>query len=182
MKRMLVLSLALVVGFATARVVGKAVSGPQTVTSQAQWVDVYRTPSGLIAGADLVVVAKHISAQPGRVVGSVPYTMNGFEIEQLIKGVHNGPALLLEQTGGRAGEIIVNIDDGGPFKEGRSYLLFLKSQGNGVFYQINHQARYELDGDRMVGVDPTDSVVAAFHNRGFDAVTNFVRDRADRLK
>lgn len=182
MKRVLVLSFALVVGFATTMIVGKAISGPQVVTSKAQWVDVYRTPSGLVAGADLIVVAKHITAERGRVVGSVPYTMNGFEIEQVLKGVHDGPALLVEQTGGRVGQIIVNIDDGGPFERERSYLLFLKSQGNGVFYQINHQARYELDGDRMVGVDPTDSVVAAFHNRGFDAVTNFVRDRADRLK
>ncbi len=182
MKKMLVLSLALVVGFATALVVGKAVSDPQPVTARAQWVDFYRTPTGLIAGADLIVVARHVTAQPGRVVGSVPYTMNGFQIEQTIKGMHDGPALLVEQTGGRAGQIIVNIDDGGPFEEGRSYLLFLKSQGNGVFYQINHQARYEIDGDRLVGVDPTDEVVSAFHGREFDTAVGFVRDRADRLK
>lgn len=182
MKRMLILSLALAVGFGTAVVVSKATSGPQQITARAQWVEVFRTPMGLIAGADLIVVARHVSAQPGRVVGSVPYTMNGFQIEETIKGMHDGPALLVEQTGGRAGEHIVSIDDGGPFEEGRSYLLFLKSQGNGVFYQINHQARYEIDGDRMVGVDPTDAVVAAFHNRGSDSVVGFVRDRADRIK
>ncbi len=182
MKRILVLSLALVAGFAGAVVIGKAVSGPQVVTARAQWVDFYRTPTGLIAGADLIVVAKHLSAQPGRVVGSVPYTLNGFQIQEVVKGVHDGPALLVEQTGGRAGEIIVNIDDGGPFEKERSYLLFLKSQGNGLYYQINHQARYELQGDVMVGVDPTDAVVAAFHNRELGPAVRFVRDRAERVK
>lgn len=180
MKRFAVLSLALVLGIATALAVGHfAVATPNTVHAKAHWAEIYRTPLGLVAGADLIVLAKHVTAEPGRVVGDTPFTYNGFEIQRTLKGVHNGQDLILEQTGGLLDDsVIVSIDDGGPFVPGHQYLLFLKAQGNGVYYQINDQARYEIDRDGLLkGVDPTDSVVASFHGRALDEALGSVERR-----
>jgi hypothetical protein len=170
MKRFAVLSLALVLGVAAAPVAGRAAAAfkPQTVQAGAQWAEIYRTPDDLVAGADLIVIAKHVESQPGRVVGTIPFTFNGFQIESVVKGVHDRDDLVVESTGGMMKDnVILGIDDGGPFVPGHRYLLFLKAQGaNGVYYQINHQARYEIDRAGMLkGVDPTEPVVAAFNGR-----------------
>jgi hypothetical protein len=180
MKRFAVLSLALVLGIATALAVGHfAVAAPNTLQARAQWAEIYRTPMGLVAGADLIILAKHVTAEPGRITGDTPFTYNGFEIQQVLKGVHNGRDLILEQTGGlRNDGVILGIDDGGPFVPGHQYLLFLKAQGNGVYYQINHQARYEIEQDGLLkGVDPTDGVVASFHGRALDEALTSVERR-----
>lgn len=181
MKKVAVLSLALAFGVATAVAIGQlAVPASRAVTAKVQWAEVYRTPGGLVSGADLIVLARHVESQPGRVVGDVPFTYNGFEIQRVLKGAHDGRALVVEQTGGlRKDGLILGIDDGGPFVPGRSYLLFLKAQGaNGVYYQINHQARYELGRDGMLkGVDPTDAVVARFNGRSLDEASAVVERR-----
>ena len=181
MKKFAVLSLALVFGVATALAASHFVaSAPETVQAKAQWAEVYRTPGGLVSGADLIVLAKHVAARPGRVAGDVPFTYNGFEIQKVLKGVHDERELVVEQTGGLMKDgLILGIDDGGPFVPGRSYLLFLKAQGaNGVYYQINHQARYELGRDGMLkGVDPTDAVVARFNGRSLDEASAAVERR-----
>jgi hypothetical protein len=181
MKKIAVLSLALAFGVATAVAVGQlAVPAAKTVQAKAQWAEVYRTPGGLVSGADLIVVAKHVASQPGRVVGDVPFTYNGFEIRRVLKGVHDDRELVVEQTGGLMKDgLILGIDDGGPFVPGRSYLLFLKAQGaDGVYYQINHQARYELGRDGMLkGVDPADAVVALFNGRSLDEASAIVERR-----
>lgn len=169
MKRFAILTLALVLGVASALTAGYFVHPkPQTVQAEVQWAEVYRTPDGLVAGADLIVVARHVTAQPGRVVGTIPFTYNGFEIERLIKGRHAGNDLVVEQTGGQLPDgAMLSIEDGGAFRPGQSYLLFLKAQArNGVYYQINHQARYEIGSDGLLrGVDPNDRVIAAFNGQ-----------------
>lgn len=189
MKRFAVLSLALVLGAVTALTAGRLMAAkPDTVQARAQWAEVYRTPGGLVAGADLIVLARHVAAEPGRVVGNTPFTNNGFQIERVIKGVHADKVLVVEQTGGRMNDgVILSIDDGGPYVPGHSYLMFLKAQGdahgaahgdNGIYYQINHQARYEIGRDGMLkGVDPTDSVVAAFNGRPLTDVLGAVERR-----
>lgn len=182
MKRFVVLTLALVLGVATALTAGRF-GDPKTQAVQAkvQWAEVYRTPGGLVAGADLIVVARHVTARPGRVVGTTPFTYNGFEIVRRIKGTHAGRDLIVEQTGGRMPDgVLLSIDDGGAFQPGRSYLLFLKAQpGNGVYYQINHQARYEIGSDgRLRGIDPGDRVVAAFDGQEAHRVAEEVERRA----
>jgi hypothetical protein len=186
MKRIAVMSLALVLGVATALTVGHfAVAAPQTLHAKAQWAEVYRTPGGLVSGADLIVVARHVAAQPGRVVGDTPFTYNGFEIQSVLKGAHDGRELVVEQTGGLMdNDVILGIDDGGRFVPGRSYLLFLKAQGDhGVYYQINHQARYEINGDGTLrGVDPTDAVVAAFNGRTLDEALDKVARRVRMMQ
>ena len=181
MKKFAVLSLALVLGVATALAASHFTApAPQTVQAKAQWAEVYRTPGGLVSGADLIVVAKHVASQPGRIVGDTPFTYNGFEIQGVLKGVHDGHDLVVEQTGGMTPDnVILGIDDGGPFVPGHRYLLFLKAQGaNGVYYQINHQARYEIERDGMLkGVDATDAVVARFNGRPLDEASAVVERR-----
>lgn len=181
MKRFAVLSLALVLGAVTALTAGHLTAAkPDTVKARAQWAEVYRTPAGLVAGADLIVIARHVAAEPGRMVGNTPFTNNGFQIERIVKGVHADNVLLVEQTGGRMNDgVILGIDDGGPYVPGHSYLLFLKAQGNnGIYYQINHQARYEIDRDSLLkGVDPADNVVAAFNGRPLRDVLGAVERR-----
>jgi hypothetical protein len=175
------MTLALVLGIATALTAGYfGDPKPQTVQARVQWAEVYHTPGGLVAGADLIVVARHVTARPGRVVGATPFTYNGFEIERLIKGAHAGKDLIIEQTGGRMPDgVLLSIEDGGAFQPGRSYLLFLKAQaGNGVYYQINHQARYEIGSDGLLrGVDPEDRVVAAFEGQEAHHVVEQVERR-----
>ena len=186
MKKIASLSLALAFSIATAVAVGQlAAPAPRTVTAQAQWAEVYRTPGGLVSGADLIVLARHVESQPGRVVGDVPFTYNGFEIQRVLKGVHDGRALVIEQTGGlMKNGLTLGIDDGGPFVPGRSYLLFLKAQGaSGVYYQINHQARYELGRDGMLkGIDPTDVVVARFNGRPLEEASTVVERHIHRIQ
>lgn len=158
MKRFYVLSLALVLGAAPALAAGPLTAAkPQTVMAHAQWAEGYDTPGALMAGADLVVIARHVAAEPGRRVANVPFTNNGFEIQRIVKGVHDGKVLVVEQTGGRMNDgTLLSVDDGGPYVPGHRYLLFLKAQGNGVYYQINRQGRYEIErGGRLVAVKAT---------------------------
>lgn len=185
MKKLAVLSLALAFGVATAVAMGQlAASTPGTVQAKVQWAEVYRTPGDLVSGADLIVVARHVASQPGRVAGDVPFTYNGFEVQRVLKGVYGERELVVEQTGGLMKDgLILGIDDGGPFVPGHRYLLFLKAQGaRGVYYQINHQARYEIERDGMLkGVDPADAVVARFHGRPLGEASGVV-ERSRRTR
>lgn len=186
MKKIAILALSLALGFAGTVAVGHLLQKeqPSFEAHRAQWEEVYRTRGGLVAGADLVVVARHVLAEPGRVVGTVPFTYNGFEVERVVKGTFQGRDLILEQTGGRLGEKVVSIDDGGPFVSGQSYLLFLKAQpgSTGVYYQINHQARYAIENGRLAGVDPTDAVVAGLHGRPATDVLESLGRHARRVQ
>ncbi|MEW6207538.1 MAG: hypothetical protein AB1631_04170 [Acidobacteriota bacterium] len=184
MKRIAILSLSLAMGMVTALAVGHFLKAkPQeTHLMQAQWKNVYKTPGGLVAGADLIVVADHFSAEPGRMIGegedATPFTNNTFVVESVIKGVHEGETLMLEQTGGiMANGQILAINDGGQYEPGARYLLFLNSRGDGSYYLINHQARYRINGDTLEGVDPTDRVVAQLHGRSLDAGRVMVEKR-----
>ncbi len=158
-------------GFGVAVFAGHAfLHRDQPVLARAQWTDVYETSGGLIAGADLIVEVELLNAAPGRTVGegwsATPFTNNRFRIVETLKGAHHGQVLTVEQTGGALDSgVIMNIDDGGPFEKGVRYLLFLKNkgEGDGMYYQINHQARYKIYADMLEGVDPEDPVVKEFH-------------------
>ncbi len=188
MKKILALTTALVMGVVTAVAVGRLVtSKPKTITAKAQWKNVYRTQSGLVAGADLIVLAEHVSAELGRFAGhdedALPFTNNTFKVEKILKGDYEGSELVVEQTGGvMANGMIFSIDDGGPYEVGGRYLLFLNSNEKGAFYVINHQARYHVRGDELEGVDPTDPVVASFHRAKFDDAGETIRERMKLFK
>jgi len=188
MKKLILPALALAAGVGLALAGGRLLAGPpRPVHTKAMWKSVYRTPSGLVAGADVIVEARHVSALPGRVVGegrdATPFTNNTFEILSVLKGELTGSEILVEQTGGLLSSgAVLDIDDGGPFVPGASYLLFLKEGEDGSYYQINHQARYRIDGETLEGVDPTDRVVAALHGAELDDVRGAVQDRLKVLE
>lgn len=184
MKKLTMLSLALVAGIATALVSAQFVTTPpEQVHLKAMWKDIYRKPLGLVAGADLIVVATHIEAEPGRMVGDTPFTNNTFQIQSVRKGTHVGETLVVEQTGGLTRDnVLFGIDDGGLYTPGSSYVLFLKSGEPGVYYVINHQARYEIVDNTLVGVDPHDAVVAKFHGRPFDEGLQMIERRVEALR
>ncbi len=185
MKRIAILSMSLALGVVIALAVGHFLKAkpPTTRMMQAQWKDVYKTPGGLVAGADLIVIADHMAAEPGRVVGegedATLFTNNTFVVESTLKGVHEELTLKLEQTGGIAADgQVFSINDGGPYEKGGRYLLFLKSRGDGSYYLISHQARYRIDeGEVLEGVDPTDFVVSQFHKLTLDRGRNEIKTR-----
>lgn len=185
MKRIAILSLSLAIGVVSALAAGNFIMSkrPSTVTVKAHWKNIYKTPGGLVAGADLVVEAEHLMAAPGRVVGegedATPFTDNSFAVSRILKGEHNGGDLVVEQTGGVMGNgQILYIDDGGAYKPGAGYLLFLKLTGDGKYYVISYQARYEIIDGRLEGVDPTDPVVARLQGGTLDQGRSLVRKRA----
>ncbi|HLG14065.1 MAG TPA: hypothetical protein VJH03_05975 [Blastocatellia bacterium] len=183
MKKITIMSLALVAGVATAVVAaGFLVADHQPRQVRAQWKNIYRTPGGLVAGADLIVVANHVAAVPGRIAGegedATPFTDNTFAIESVLRGDHNGSELVMEQTGGILPDgAVFDINDGGLYAPGATYLLFLKSKGDGTYYLINHQARYRVEDGILEGVDPTDPVVARFHGLPLDAGQRVIEKR-----
>lgn len=185
MKNFAIKSIAFALGLATAFAVGSYVTPePASETVAAMWAHHFKTPTGLVAGADLVVIAEHVAAQPGRVVGSTPYTDNGFLVHQVLKGRFQGRELVVEQTGGlRDDGSVLLINDGGAYVRGQRYLLFLKDQGNGVHYLINAQGRYEIgDNGRLTGLEPDDAVVAAYHGQPVHRAMLDVTKRAEMVK
>ncbi|MEW6736377.1 MAG: hypothetical protein AB1489_34110 [Acidobacteriota bacterium] len=183
MKKLLVLSLALTIGIATALVINSfMVKEQKQVQVSAQWKDVYRTLGGLVAGADLIVVADHLIAEPGRTIGegedTIPFTNNTFTVKSILKGTHNGSTLLVEQTGGMLSNgMVLGVNDGGQYIPGSSYLLFLKDNGDGNYYVINHQARYQIKDNILEGVDPTDLVVARMHGVALERSNQMIKSR-----
>lgn len=188
MKKIIIMSSALMAGVVAALIVGNQIlSSSQPSRTVAQWKDVYRTPTGLVAGADVIVVAEHMAAVPGRVVGrgedATPFTNNTFSVKSVMKGEHNGEELVVEQTGGlTTNGAVYQINDGGSYQPGTTYLLFLKNRGDGTYYVINHQARYRIEGGMLEGVDPTDPVVARFHGKGLEEASKSIRARAELVK
>jgi hypothetical protein len=164
-RRVLPVALMLCLGATAAVAADRDLVQPPTPQAKAQWAQVYRTADALIAGADLIVTARHVMTQPGRVVGTVPFTYNGFVITSVLKGAAEGTDLVVEEAGSRTGDVRVGIADDDPFVPGKSYLLFLKSQGrNGVYSPLN-QARYEVHGNELMGADLEDQVVRVFSGK-----------------
>lgn len=190
MKKWMILSLALVAGMLTAGVIGHfGTATPATVHASVQWEKVFRTPLGLVDGAEVVAVVQHVGAEPGRVVGegddATPFTNNYFTVEGLLKGEHNGEQLVVEQTGGMLSNgALLDINDGGRYERGQYYLLFLNRTGEGDYYLINHQSRYRVSSGFLEGVDPTDRVIARLNGlslvearQGIEARARIMNDR-----
>jgi hypothetical protein len=189
MKKFAIMSLALAVGFGIVLTADSFLTQEQTVMSP-MWAFYAETPTGLIAHSDLIVVADHQKAAAGRQEGNLGFTNNTFEISSILKGTHNGSSLLLEQTGnytqakhGAAhGGVVLDSHDGGEYLPGTTYVLFLKDQGNGMFYLINPQGRYELDNGTLTGVDGNDNVVKAFNGKTINAARTLVKERVEWMK
>jgi len=188
MKKLMIWSLALAAGVATALIAGRfAVEKPARLRAVAHWRDIYRTPSGLVAGADLIVEARHLAAAPGRIVGegedATPFTDNTFAVLDVLKGELSNDTVVVEQTGGLLSDgAVLDINDGGPYEIGSTYFLFLREGEDGKYYVINHQARYRIREGYLEGVDPTDRVVAALHGWPVESWRGPIRHRARILQ
>lgn len=117
------------------------------------WKDVYTDAGAQIRGVDGIVLARFIGKSPGRIAMSddptdvVPFELNQFEVEQGIKGVSAGETITIERVGGEVNGQRVFLDaDGGEYKEGERYLLFINRQPESSFYYlVNDEGRYNVN-------------------------------------
>lgn len=187
MKRILILTAVSVMALSAMALADEGHATTPGLLAHATWVFQAQSLSDLVERADLIVIAEHGLAKPGRIAGrgqgEVPFTLNGFIVHSVLKGEFEDDVLLVEQTGGRlpSGEVL-RIDDGGPFEPGKHYLLFLADQGTGLYYQLNQQARYGIDRNRLVGIEPSDAVVAQLHGRRLDTVLRDIRGAMPRQR
>jgi hypothetical protein len=153
----------------------------------AAWEKVFDNPRGLVRGVDTVVLAQAVSVAPGRVAYSdqeedaLPFQVWQFEVVHGVKGAGSGETVLVERAGGvDPGGHRLRLDaDGGEFEVGQVYLLFLNQQPDGpYYYQVNHQGRFRVAGDRLEAVAPHDPVATRFHGRPVSEVVSFVRAAA----
>jgi hypothetical protein len=181
---------------AVAMVAGLQLGGlhddPERLLTHAAWVEVFDSPGKLALGVDAVVVATAIDVAPGRIAfsengeDSLPFEVWHFEVAKGISGAYEGEVVSVERTGGldHQGHKVYIDADGGAFELGQQYLLFLRRQEDGpYYYQVNHQGRYRVAGERLQAAAPHDRVAATFHGRplaeGLAAVKASLASRSD---
>lgn len=160
-----------------------------TAAGQAVWKEVYASPAEMAARVDAIALARVTGTRQGRVVWSengedaLPFQIVELEVLQGIKGTAKAERISLERVGGTApdGRALDLSYDGGAFEPGATYLLFLKKQEDGPhFYQVNHQGRYLVAGDRLWAADPEDSVTKAFEGAPVSRVVGELRRSPSR--
>lgn len=184
-----VVALGLVAGVA----IGDRLVHPTKHYADAAWVDVFDTPKALARGVDTIVLAQALETRPGRTAVSdngedvLPFQVTELEVVHAVRGASEGDRVLVERAGGVTpdGRTVVIDADGGPFEEGRLYLLFLNRQKGGEHYfQVSDQGRYTARQDHLMAVSPDDPVAAAFHGetieQGVAKVHGLLGDRPDR--
>ncbi|HYN22883.1 MAG TPA: hypothetical protein VE078_18125 [Thermoanaerobaculia bacterium] len=153
-------------------------------SAHAAWKDVFEAPSQLARGVDSIVLAKAVGVEPGRVAYSsdgkdfLSYQVHEFEVIRGVKGAQTGERVFVERAGGPG--IVLDVD-GGEFEMGATYLLFLNKQDDGPYhFQVNHQGRYLVSGNRLYGIDPNDSVSEFFEGKpvseGLSLVRGYLRE------
>lgn len=163
-----------VFGFTAGSLVGDV---PEVRRSEAVWEEVFQTPSEMVHQVDSIVLARMIESRAGRVTGSAGGALQ-FEIVELevlrgFKGAAAGERVLMERA---------RLDfDGGAFEPGATYLLFLRQQKDGpYFYQVNHQGRFLVVGDRLWASAPEDAVAAFFEGRPVRQSAGFLRQALEK--
>ena len=155
-----------------------------TEAGKAVWKEVYKSPAEMAARVDASVLARVTATRPGRVVWSengedaLPFQIVELDVLRGIKGTAKAERIFLERVGGMApdGRAVDLSYDGGAFEHGATYLLFLKKQEDGpYYYQVNHQGRYLVAGDRLWAADPEDSVAKAFEGAPVSRVIGELR-------
>ncbi len=156
---------------------------PAPRTSCAAWAEVFTSTDEMVDHSDVIVLAQAIQSSPSRIAysdnGSNELPFEAVELKVLdgIKGIESGSTVLVERAGGlRSDGSVANIDiDGGAFKNGRTYLLFLTWQPDtGMLCQINDQGRYEVKGRDLIAVED-DEVTSEIHGKRIDQVIDLVR-------
>ena len=115
-----------------------------------------------------------MKAEPGRVVeaasgqASLAFELNHFVIDQAFKGAPKGGTLVVErastlQNGKR---VAFAEDDGGQFRAGERYLLFLRKESDtDAYYQVNDEARYGVGSDGRLETAARGKVAATLRGR-----------------
>jgi len=142
--------------------------------AEAAWAEVFSSTAGLAHGVDTIVLAQALDTRPGRVAYSdngedtLPFQVTELEVIRPMKGAREYDHIFVERAGGidPEGQQVILDADGGPFEQGRIYLLFLKRQpGSNYFYQVNDQGRYTARGAHFLAVNPDDPVATTLHGQ-----------------
>lgn len=123
-------------------------------SSKAFWA--YRTnDAGQMArDVDAVVVVRFSGATPGRTVSSasgestLQFELVELVVEAAVKGARRGDSLTVERVSSDGAVQVTFDQDGGPYRVGERYLLFLRKQpGSGFYYLVNDEGRYSIAAD-----------------------------------
>ena len=133
---------------------------PEHNRFHAAWKDTYVEPAAMMRGVDAIVIARHVGTSPGRIAYSdnpedaVPFELNHFVVERGLKGLPAGTAFTLERVGGDLDGMTVYLDaDGGAYRKGEAYALFLNRQPeSGFFYLVNDEGRFSVERDQLTPV------------------------------
>jgi hypothetical protein len=107
----------------------------------ASWATSYESVAAVTAASDAVVIGtvsreiatENDTSRAGAVTATVVFTDFEISVTEVLKG--NVPDfIVLHQTGGRAGDVLYEIDDDPLLEIGASYLLFLKLGASGRFH------------------------------------------------
>lgn len=146
---------------------------PHTGQAKAHWAQNFKGLDEAVRGVDLIVLAKVEKVSKGRTAlsdagtkGSIEYNAIDFQVERILKGKYKRLTLTLEQTAGvwTARNRKMSIDDGGSYKEGERYILFLNKQPKkNIYYLVNSQGRFNFKGDKLCATLPGDPVACCLH-------------------
>lgn len=93
--------------------VGKAIADPTferhlpmkpSRIASARERDRFESLQGMVAASDLVIVASVQGVEAGRAIGELQFRADTLEIDQILKGEHKEPLLILEEAGWWDGE------------------------------------------------------------------------------
>lgn len=152
---------------------------------QAAWKHTFESVSRMAGGVDAIVLAEAVQVRPGRIAYSdngedaLPFEEVVFRVARGLKGAQPGSELVVERAGGRdLDDHVILLDaDGGPFTLGRTYLLFLMRQEDGPnFYQVNDQARFDVEDGRLRAASPDGPVASFLHGRNLAEALGVVED------
>lgn len=138
----------------------------------------------LVAASDAVVVGEVVSTARGRTFGEGQgATLTSRLVRLRVDEVLAGPlaadmgVLLVEEEGWSADGAELVVDGAPPSRTGDAGVWFLVDTGDatsGSWIVVNAQGRYLADGDRLVGADLDDPLIARIEAGGLDRVRNEV--------
>jgi len=132
---------------------------------------------------DAIVIATLDRVSAGRVAyssnseDSLAFEINTFRVDEVLRGSVSA-RVNVERVATNQGNRIARFDfDGGPFVPKTQYLLFLKKQSSAdVFYQVNDEGRFAVDGLGRVRSRAKGAVAAALHGRSVGQIRALVAE------
>jgi len=131
---------------------------------------------------DAIVIATLDGVSAGRVAyssnseDSLAFEIDTFRVDEVLRGSGISTTVKVERVATNQGNRIARFDfDGGPFVPKTQYLLFLKKQSDAdVFYQVNDEGRYAIDGLGRARSRAKGAVAAALHGRSVGQIRALV--------